>query len=91
MHRSTEGKTFSKILLPIYEPRTSNGRMVNYAIKIAQDYDAQLVILSIIRVDDDLHNVNVPSHIIGMKEQAKSNFIKITGKYMKIIVIKKMF
>jgi nucleotide-binding universal stress UspA family protein len=80
VHRSTEGKTFSKILLPIYEPRTSNGRMVNYAIKIAQDYDAQLVILSIIRVDADLHNVNVPSHIIGMKEQAKSNFIKITEK-----------
>ena len=80
MHRSTEGKTFSKILLPIYEPRTSNGRMVNYAIKIAQDYDAQLVILNIIRTDADLHDVNVPRYIIDMKEQAESNFIKITEK-----------
>ena len=80
MHRSIETKTFCKILLPIYESRTSNDRVVNYAIKIAQDYDAQLVILNIIRADVDLHNVNVPSHIIGMKEQAESNFIKITEK-----------
>jgi nucleotide-binding universal stress UspA family protein len=27
-----------------------------------------------------LHNVNVPNHIISMKEQAQSNFIKITEK-----------
>jgi len=80
VHRSIETKTFCKILLPIYESRTSNDRVVNYAIKIAQDYDAQLVILNIIRADADLHNVNVPSHIISMKEQAESNFIKITEK-----------
>jgi nucleotide-binding universal stress UspA family protein len=80
VHRLTERKTFCKILVPIYESRTSNDRVVNYAIKIAQDYDAQLVILNIIRADADLHNVNVPSHIIDMKEQAESNFIKITEK-----------
>jgi nucleotide-binding universal stress UspA family protein len=80
VHRLTERKTFYKILVPIYESRTSNDRVVNYAIKIAQDYDAQLVILNIIRADADLHNVNVPSHIIDMKEQAESNFIKITEK-----------
>ena len=45
-----------------------------------QDYDVQLVILNIIRADADLHDVNVPSHLIGMKEQAQSNFIKITDK-----------
>ena len=80
MHRLTEGKTFCKILVPIYESRTSNDRVVNYAIKIAQDYDAQLVILNIIRADADLHTVNIPSHIISMKEQAQSNFIEITKK-----------
>jgi nucleotide-binding universal stress UspA family protein len=80
VHRSIERKTFYKILVPIYESRTSNDRVVDYAIKIAQDYDAQLVILNIIRADADLHNVNVPDHIIDMKEQAQSNFTKITDK-----------
>jgi nucleotide-binding universal stress UspA family protein len=80
VHRSIERKTFYKILVPIYESRTPNDRVVNYAIKIAQDYDAQLVILNIIRADADLHNVNVPDHIIDMKEQAQSNFTKITDK-----------
>jgi nucleotide-binding universal stress UspA family protein len=80
VHRLIERKTFCKILLPIYESRTSNDRVVNYAIKIAQDYDAQLVILNIIRADANLHNVNIPSHIIDMKEQAQSNFTKITDK-----------
>ena len=54
--------------------------MVGYAAKIAQDYDAQLVILNIIRADANLHNVNIPSYIISMKEQAQSNFVKITKK-----------
>jgi nucleotide-binding universal stress UspA family protein len=80
MHRLIERKTFCKILVPIYESRTYNDRVVDYAVKIAEDYDAQLVMLNIIRADADLHNVNVPSHIIGMKEQAQSNFIKMTGK-----------
>jgi nucleotide-binding universal stress UspA family protein len=80
MHRLIERKTFRKILLPIYELRTSNDRIVDYAIKIAQDYDAELVILNIIRADANLHNVNVPNYIIGMKEKAQSNFIKITEK-----------
>ena len=80
MHRLIERKTFRKILLPIYESRTSNDRIVDYAIKIAQDYDAELVILNIIRADANLHNVNVPNYIIGIKEQAQFNFIKITEK-----------
>jgi hypothetical protein len=88
MHRLTERKTFCKILVPIYDSRTSNGIVVDYAAKIAQDYDAQLVILNIIRADANLDNVNIPSYIISMKEQAQSNFIEIT-KYMKIIVIVK--
>jgi nucleotide-binding universal stress UspA family protein len=84
MHRLIERKTFCKILLPIYESRTtSNDIAVDYAIKIAQDYDAELVILNIIRADANLHNVNVPNHVISMKEQAQSNFIKITQKIHK--------
>jgi nucleotide-binding universal stress UspA family protein len=80
MHRLTERKTFCKILVPIYDSRTSNGIVVDYAAKIAQDYDAQLVILNIIRADANLDNVNIPSYIISMKEQAQSNFIEITKK-----------
>jgi nucleotide-binding universal stress UspA family protein len=80
MHRLTERKTFCKILVPIYDSRTSNDRVVDYAAKIAQDYDAQLVILNIIRADANLDNVNIPSYIISMKEQAQSNFIEITKK-----------
>jgi nucleotide-binding universal stress UspA family protein len=80
MHRLIERKTFRKILLPIYQSRTSNDRVVDYTIKIAQDYDAELVILNIIRADANLHNVNVPNHIIGMKQQAQSNFVKISEK-----------
>ena len=85
MHRLTERKPFAKYSYQsmnqeIYESRTPNDRVVNYAIKIAQDYDAQLVILNIIRADANLHNVNIPSHMIGMKEQAHSNFVKIIKK-----------
>jgi nucleotide-binding universal stress UspA family protein len=77
MHKVIERRTFCKILVPIYE---SNDRAIEYAVKIAQDYNAQLVILSIIRADGNLQNVKVPSHVIGMKEQAQDYFTKITEK-----------
>ncbi|HZI70652.1 MAG TPA: universal stress protein [Nitrososphaeraceae archaeon] len=80
MHKVIERKTFCKILVPIYESRTSSDKAVEYAIKISQDYDAQLVILNVIRSDTNLHNVSVPSHVIGMKEQAQAYFVKITEK-----------
>ena len=76
-----ERKTFSKILVAIDELMTSStDRVVDYAINIAKDYDAQLVILHVIRADTNLHSVNPPSHIIEMRKQAQAYFVKITEK-----------
>jgi nucleotide-binding universal stress UspA family protein len=80
MHKLIERKTFSKMLLAIHEPRTSVDAAANYAIKIAQDYDAQLVILHVIRTDVSLHSVNVPSHVMEMRKQAEDHFNKIAEK-----------
>ena len=76
-----ERKTFSKILVAIDELMTaSTDRVVDYAINIAKDYDAQLVILHVIRADTNLHSINPPSHIIEMRKQAQAYFVKITEK-----------
>ena len=76
-----ERKTFSKILVAIDELMTaSTDRVVDYAINIAKDYDAQLVILHVIRADTNLHSLNPPSHIIEMRKQAQAYFFKITEK-----------
>ena len=40
MHKIIERKTFSKILVAVDELMTSTTRVVDYAINIAQDYDA---------------------------------------------------
>ena len=73
-------KTFSKILVTMHKSSTSNDTAIDYAIKIAQDYDAQIVILNVIRADANLHNVNLPNHLISMKEEAQARFIKIMEK-----------
>jgi len=52
----------------------------DYAIKIAQDYDAQLVILHVIRTDVNLHSLNLPSHVMEMRKQAQAHFNKIAEK-----------
>jgi nucleotide-binding universal stress UspA family protein len=84
MDKIIERKTFSKILVAIDELMTaSTDRVVDYAITIAQDYDAQLVILHVIRADVNLHSVNPPSHIIEMRKQAQDYFVKITEKIHK--------
>jgi nucleotide-binding universal stress UspA family protein len=75
-------QTFSKILVAIHELRTTTSNpVVDYAIKVAQDYDAQLVILHVIRANvNNLHSMNLPGHVIEMKKQAQAYFIKITEK-----------
>ena len=80
MHKLIERKTFSKILVAIHESRTSVDTAANYAIKIAQEYDAQLVILHVIRTDVNLHSVNLPGHVMEMRKQAKSSFQQNSGK-----------
>ena len=82
MHKlATERKTFSKILVAIDEldkSTASTDRAVDYAANIASDYDAQLIILHVIRADARVHGVDPPSHIIEMKKQAEASFVKIT-------------
>lgn len=75
-------QTFSKILVAIHELRTTTSNpAVDYAIKVAQDYDAQLVILHVIRANvNNLHSINLPAHVIEMKKQAQAYFVKITEK-----------
>jgi nucleotide-binding universal stress UspA family protein len=77
-----ERKTFSKILVAMDELKKSTATegAVDYAINIARDYDAQLIILHVIRADAKLHGINPPSHIIEMRKQAQAHFAKITEK-----------
>src|ERR671923_2709953 len=84
MHKIiAEDKTFSKILVAIDELKTSTAttnRAIDYAVNIAQDYGAQLIILHVIRTDARVHGVNTPSYVIEMKRQAEADFDKIIEK-----------
>jgi nucleotide-binding universal stress UspA family protein len=76
-------KTFSKILLAIDESRTSTSstRAIDYGIKVARDYDAQLIILHVIRSSNtNLQNVGLPRYVIEMKKRTQSSLVKITEK-----------
>ena len=81
MHKViAENKTFSKILVAVDELKTSTAstnRAIDYAANMAQDYDAQLIILYVIRADPRIHGMNPPSHIIEMKKEAESSFARI--------------
>jgi nucleotide-binding universal stress UspA family protein len=81
MHKViAENKTFSKILVAVDELKTSTAstnRAIDYAVNMAQDYDAQLIILYVIRADPRIHGMNPPSHVIEMKKEAESSFAKI--------------
>ncbi|HET6800975.1 MAG TPA: universal stress protein [Nitrososphaeraceae archaeon] len=84
MHKIiAESKTFSKILVAVDELKTSTAstnRAIDYAVNMAQDYDAQLIILYVIRADPRVHGLNPPSHVIEMKKEAESSFAKIIEK-----------
>ena len=84
MHKViSESKTFSKILVAVDELKTSTAstnRAIDYAVNMAQDYDAQLIILYVIRADPRVHGINPPSHVIEMKKEAES---RIYNRYYK--------
>jgi nucleotide-binding universal stress UspA family protein len=84
MHKViSESKTFSKILVAVDELKkstASTNRAIDYAVNMAQDYDAQLIILYVIRADPRVHGINPPSHVIEMKKEAESSFAKIIEK-----------
>jgi nucleotide-binding universal stress UspA family protein len=84
MHKViAESKTFSKILVAVDELKTSTAstyRAIDYAVNIAQDYNAKLIILHVIRTDPKVHGINPPSHVIEMKKEAEANFAKMIEK-----------
>ena len=84
MHKIiAEDKTFSKILVAVDELKTSTAttnRAIDYAVSIAQDYNARLIILHVIRADVRVHGINPPRHVIEMKKEAESSFAKMIEK-----------
>jgi nucleotide-binding universal stress UspA family protein len=84
MHKViTKSKTFSKILVAVDGLKTSiatTNRSIDYAVNIAQDYDAQLVILHVVRADPGVHGINPPGYIIEMKKEAEASLAKMIEK-----------
>ena len=84
MHKViTKSKTFSKILVAVDDLKTSiatTNRAIDYAANIAQDYDAQLVILHVVRADPGVHGINPPGYIIEMKKEAEAGLAKMIEK-----------
>jgi nucleotide-binding universal stress UspA family protein len=76
-------KTFSKILVAIHESTKSDDKAVDYATRIAKDYDAILVVLYVVRTQTNLDTVTVPSHVIEFKKQAQAYLTKILEKIHK--------
>lgn len=75
-------KTFSKILVAIHESSKSEEKAIDYATRIAKDYDAVLVVLYVVRGHAKLGTVT-PSHVIELKKQAQSHITKILEKMQK--------
>jgi nucleotide-binding universal stress UspA family protein len=84
MHKViAESKTFSKILVAVDELKTSTAstnKAIDYAVNMAQDYDAQLIILYVIRADPRVHGINPSGYVIEMKKEAEASFAKIIEK-----------
>jgi nucleotide-binding universal stress UspA family protein len=84
MHKIiAEDKTFSKILVAVDELKTSTAttnKAIDYAVSIAQDYNARLIILHVIRADVRVHGINPPRHVIEMKKEAEDIFAKMIEK-----------
>ena len=75
-------KTFSKILIAIDESSKSADKAVDYATRIAKDYDSILVVLYVVRTHTNLGSVT-PSHVIDLKKQAQAYLTKILEKIHK--------
>lgn len=83
MNKQIGKKTFSKILVAIHESTKLADKAVNYATRIAQDYNATLVALCVVRVEANLCATNLPSHVVRFKEQAEDYLSKTSEKIYK--------
>ena len=83
MDKEARKKTFSKILVAIHESSKSADKAVDYASRIAKDYDSILVVLYVVRTHTNLDTVTLPSHVIDFKKQAQDYLTKILEKIQK--------
>jgi nucleotide-binding universal stress UspA family protein len=83
MDKVVRKKTFSKILVAIHESSKSADKAVDYATRIAKDYNAILVVLYVVRTQVNLNTVTLPSHVIDFKKQAQAYLSKISEKIHK--------
>ena len=75
-------KTFSKILVAIHESSKSADKAVDYATRIAKDYNAILVVLYVVRTQTNSEAVT-PSHVVDFKKQAQAYLTDISEKIHK--------
>jgi len=83
MDKVARKKTFSKILVAIHESSKSADKAVDYATRIAKDYNTILVVLYVVRTQANLDTVTLPSHVIDFKKQAQAYLTKISEKIHK--------
>jgi nucleotide-binding universal stress UspA family protein len=83
MDKVVRKKTFSKILVAMHESSKSADKAVDYATRIAKDYNAILVVLYVVRTQVNLDTVTLPSHVIDFKQQAQAYLSKISEKIHK--------
>jgi nucleotide-binding universal stress UspA family protein len=83
MDKVARKKTFSKVLVAIHESSKSADKAVDYATRIAKDYNAMLVVLYVVRTQANLDTVSLPSHVIDFKRQAQAYLTKISEKIHK--------
>ena len=81
--KTARKKTFSKILVAIHESSKSADKAVDYATRIATDYDAILVVLYVVRTHTNLDTATPQSHVIDFKKQAQAYLSKILEKIHK--------
>lgn len=81
--KTARKKTFSKILVAINESSKSADKAVDYATRIAKDYDAILVVLYVVRTQTNSDTVTLPSHVIDFKKQAEAYLAKVLEKIHK--------
>ena len=80
MGKVTRKKTFSKILVAINDSSIAADKAVYYSTRIAEDYDAILVVLYVIRTQTNLDTATIPSHVIDFKKQAQVYLTKVLEK-----------
>lgn len=80
MGKVARKKTFSKILVAINDSSKAADKAVYYSTKIAEDYDAILVVLYVIQTQTDLDTATIPSHVIDFKKQAQVYLTEILEK-----------